>query len=314
MKKTLVALAVAALAAPLAAQADTTLYGRVDGRVVMAEDADADQTNGAVRIGVNTNHDLGNGLTSFAKVETNIKLDGSGEATNSTAGSLNIRKAYAGIKGGFGAFIIGRQDNPYAGVYKADMFEQWSGASEQGTFRLGKTVAYATPDMGGVNAAVGVVLDGEGTDEAEDINAIAAAVNFNMGPVAATLGYVGSDYSVGDTTAEQTLVGIGVSYSTGPIVVAFHAEQESENEETMAFDVAGQYNITDATALGVSFASATDDAGAEAESSRLLVGAYHTFGTKTTGFVALQNRTDKASKDAEEVDGTDFAAGFKVRW
>ncbi len=323
MNKTLIAVAVAAILAPLASHAEspttTTLYGRVDARVTLAEDSDIDQNNGALRIGVKTSHDFGTGMSGFAKVETNISLDGDGddEAKSSTlsGGRLGIRHAHAGLKGGFGTFTIGRQGAPYSDIYKADLFTSFSGASEQGSWRMGKALGYASPDLGGFSVSIAGALDGEGSTEdggagegSKAVNMISAVAKFGVGPVSAALGIENKDYERDiDSGGKSSLVGLGLDFTSGPIQVAFHGESQSEGSEETAIDLAVVFTVSDATSIGASYAAVEEGAGAEGDWNRVLVGVYHNIGKSTNTFLAAQ------SKGGDQ-DGTDIAAGLKVTW
>ena len=72
MNKTLIAAAVsAALMAPVAAQADATIYGRIHNGIAIADSdgpdgSTTDLNNGGSRFGIKASSDLGNGLTASA--------------------------------------------------------------------------------------------------------------------------------------------------------------------------------------------------------------------------------------------------------
>ena len=173
MNKKLVALAVAAaVVAPLAAVADTTLYGRIHTSLEY-EDGDAidisrSPTTGAIsesvstaddtwnvrnettRIGVKGSEDLGNGLKAIFQAEWAFNSAEGG----STAGGLGNRLAYAGLSGGWGTAAIGRQWTPYYGaVDKTDIFNGGSFNNTYiGTFRTGNAIQYVSPNWGGFTA------------------------------------------------------------------------------------------------------------------------------------------------------------------
>ena len=74
MNKTLIAAAVStALMAPVAAQADVTLYGRIHNGIAFVDTDGADSTtdlnSGGSRFGIKASSDLGNGLTASAHYE-----------------------------------------------------------------------------------------------------------------------------------------------------------------------------------------------------------------------------------------------------
>ena len=119
MKKSVLALAVAtALAAPLAAQADTILYGSARVSVDYNEDdnlcrisfegdaADWDVVNNASRLGVLGSEDLGGGLSAIYQYEFGVDVTEGGNFEGN-------RPKFVGLKGGFGTLTSGTQDTPY---------------------------------------------------------------------------------------------------------------------------------------------------------------------------------------------------------
>ncbi len=114
MNKTLIAAAVsAALMAPVAAQADVTVYGRVHQGIKISEV----QTSQPVpqltlisvgsRFGIKASSDLGNGLTASAHYEFTTNSDKPG------TGVGNTRVATVGLSGGFGSIKLGNQWGAY---------------------------------------------------------------------------------------------------------------------------------------------------------------------------------------------------------
>ena len=109
MNKTLIAAAVsAALMAPVAAQADVTLYGQVHNGIAFLDTDGADSTTDFISVGSSARHseaspDLGNGLTASAHYEFTTSADKPGD------GVSNTRIATVGISGGFGSINLGNQ-------------------------------------------------------------------------------------------------------------------------------------------------------------------------------------------------------------
>lgn len=118
MKK--IAIAVAALTAALAAQAQSgvTLYGLVDAGVEVVNHASA--TGGSVtrltsggmntsRWGIRGSEDLGGGLKAVFQLESGIFIDnGSVDTPSSVPNGLFRRQANVGLEGAFGRIIAGR--------------------------------------------------------------------------------------------------------------------------------------------------------------------------------------------------------------
>ena len=106
MNKTLIAMAVAGvMAAPMAAQADATIYGKLHTSIDVGDTGGDDvgglkasstywQSNSS-RIGFKGSEDLGGGLSAIWQFESNIDV-GSGST------SWGMRNSFLGLKGGWG--------------------------------------------------------------------------------------------------------------------------------------------------------------------------------------------------------------------
>jgi predicted porin len=195
MKKSVLALAVAAaLAAPLAAQADTILYGSArvsvdynDEKIpsfnndftalVISTQTSWDVVNNDSRLGVLGIEDLGGGLSAVYQYEFGVDVTEGGNFESN-------RPKYVGLKGGFGTLTLGTQETPYyhvAGV--TDIFNSgktftgpfWLGGSFNGfkidfsgdtsrgagsLTRYDNSVYYTTPDFGGFSAEAMLVMNG----------------------------------------------------------------------------------------------------------------------------------------------------------
>jgi predicted porin len=116
MKKTLIATAVAAaVAAPLVAQADVTLYGRAMGSAGwMDSDAEGNSDNfflssHSSRIGVKGKEDLGGGLNAIFGIEWEVDITGRSR-------DLGARNRFVGLSSGFGTLLLARHDTPFKTV------------------------------------------------------------------------------------------------------------------------------------------------------------------------------------------------------
>ena len=200
MKKSMLALAVAAaLAAPLAAQADTILYGSarvsvdyndetVPDRVTVDPNtgnlkldttgiSSWDVVNNDSRLGVMGNEDLGGGLSAVYQYEFGVDVTEGGNFESN-------RPKWVGLKGGFGTLTLGTQETPYyhvAGI--TDIFNSgktftgtsWLGGSFNGRtinfaentsrgegslVRLDNSIYYTTPEFSGFSAEAMLVMNG----------------------------------------------------------------------------------------------------------------------------------------------------------
>ncbi|MGE5170740.1 MAG: porin, partial [Rudaea sp.] len=117
MKKKLVAVAVAgALAAPLAAHAQTanvTLYGRLNLDLEFVKGEQPDGSNPTVarlsanssRFGVRGTESLGGGLSAIFQIESDVRGD-------TASGGFSTRDTFVGFQGGWGTFKMGKMLMP----------------------------------------------------------------------------------------------------------------------------------------------------------------------------------------------------------
>lgn len=229
MKKPVLALAVAAtLVAPLAAQADTILYGSArvsvdyddDERLdnLFKGDAAWDVANNYSRFGVRGEEDLGDGLSAVYQYEFGVDV-------TEGANFYDNRPKLVGLKGSFGKLTVGTQYTPYYEVIGVnDIFNSrmtfgsavWLGGSNNGFFaagsgqlgesgtlkRLPSSVYYSTPDFGGFSASAMLVMGSSmtlangktiGTDAkdgySDGIDAWTVALKYSNGPL-----FVGATY------------------------------------------------------------------------------------------------------------------------
>ena len=93
---------------PLGAQAEATVYGRINNAIVLEDtggsnDSTADIQGVGSRFGVKASSDLGNGLTAHGYYEFATNTD------DGAGGITSTRIATAGISGGFGRVDVGNQ-------------------------------------------------------------------------------------------------------------------------------------------------------------------------------------------------------------
>ena len=178
MKKTLVALAVMAVAGAASAQIapnSVTLYGVLDAGVQMTTVATNSvdvaganvglQQNGSFlngnRWGMKGTEDLGGGMSALFQIESGFNID---TARSAQGGRLFGRQAFVGLKGDFGKLTLGRQythlDTLWgtydAGEYGANsaMAFAWGGGTVGDIGRIDNTIQYDTPSMSGFSASL----------------------------------------------------------------------------------------------------------------------------------------------------------------
>ncbi len=217
MNKKLLALAVAAaMVAPAAALAEATMYGKVR-LAVEGHDHDYGADNVQInshssRIGVKGSEDLGSGLKAVYKLEFGVGISGPNwdKDNGMEFGKddfMSDRNAFVGLAGDFGTLVIGRHDTPlkmstgkldYFGDTAADYNAPYLEAYKDR--RANGTVAYITPNMGGLTiAAAAVPGENNEADGLADAYSIAAMYN-NSGII------FSAAYEAGDTDI-NTLAG-----------------------------------------------------------------------------------------------------------
>jgi predicted porin len=206
MKKLLAIAVAAALVAPAAAMAETTLYGKLHASYGQVKDNAGNKVTGveshSSRIGIKGSHALNNGLEATYGLEYGINLDGDNGGgpvlgTPSIGGSvptdrsLMARNTFVGLKGGFGEVRVGRHDTPAklatAGqdVF-ADTYADMANVIHVDGHRVDNAVAYINK-VGPVGFAVAHSTGISGADNTPDADS--AMVNYGNGPWYAGLGY-----------------------------------------------------------------------------------------------------------------------------
>jgi predicted porin len=210
MNKKLVALAVtSALAAPLAAQAQTanvTLYGRVHATFEVAKgDFSNDDkwytrvSANSSRIGVRGEEMLGGGTKAIFQIESSVATDGGG-------GTLGGRDTFVGLQGGWGTFKIGNFLAPYDDIHPifgngvalltsslsaANIWANATNGKGQGGFdaRLGNSVRYDSPTFGGLSFAVQYAMPSAVQESPLRGNTISLSGLWNFGIGRVGIGY-----------------------------------------------------------------------------------------------------------------------------
>ncbi len=200
MNKKLIALAVAsALAAPMTAQAEMSVYGKAHVWFGMWNTKDAagtqqkqnwqlDSAPGASRLGFKGNVDMENGMKAVYQVEEEVDFTDGGQFSGA-------RNSFLGLKGGFGDLIIGTYDSPLK-MAQGD-FDQFNdtpgdlkfagiaaagsefGKGQDGENRNKNTVMYMGKSGSlGFNVAVYPGESATGTENVGFMDAYSAAVTF----------------------------------------------------------------------------------------------------------------------------------------
>jgi predicted porin len=259
MKKTAIALALAGMAAaPLAAMADTTVYGSVRLSETWTDidggDDFWDVQNESSRLGFRGSEDLGNGLAAIYHYEFGVNASEDAAVGGSDVGG---RLAYVGLTGGFGQVSLGRQWNPYyfAVGGEVDVFNGIN--SSNGYYfmgvipgslvpqtRSGNLLVYMTPSFNGLVGAVAVENDGEdGNDGADRVQ---AAVTYDNGPLFLGAGWRQTDSEVFGPLVDNDLdqYGAQARFNFGPFGLAGSWQRLDDGDDNSdTYDLVGSFGF-----------------------------------------------------------------------
>ncbi len=287
MKKTILALAVAAASLASVAQADnTTLYGSI--RMAVQYNDDGSDNSVAIddvtsRWGIKGSDDLGNGLKAVYRFEWGVNT--MGDDLNGDGEGLRTRLAYVGLAGGFGEVQLGHVWSPYYDVMGYnDLFNDAFYSQYQGVFRLNNAVKYITPDMGGFQLKAALIANGKNPaddtdDEGLDAYNISAAYNNNG--IFAGLTYYATNR---DNNAPDTKVlGGVVGYSNDMFQIGLVAERTDNGGDAkpVHLNLAGQYNITDMDIIRAGVSMVDADVEGVDDAYEAALGYQHNFSKRT---------------------------------
>jgi predicted porin len=206
MKKQLLAAAVAtAIAVPMAASADVTVYGKLHYSIdsIDYEDSlsgsipgtgndslpagyDGSAVNShSSRFGIKGSEDLGNGLSALFQMEFGIDGEDLGRVRNN-------RNTYVALASSWGVVGIGQVDTPYkSSTSSLELFGDNIGDYNQLYFddiRTNDAVFYMSPNWNGFSFVAGLVLPSSSLDS-DGVEATSVAAKYENGPFFASLAY-----------------------------------------------------------------------------------------------------------------------------
>lgn len=345
-KKILSAAIIAAMAAPVVAVADTTLYGQIDlsmdsvdmdnpGAGVNGDDINMNSNNS--RIGVKGSEDLGNGLKAIFQLE--YQVDPSGTDSSATAFTTG-RDQWIGLAGDFGKLRFGTMSTMYksTGSLVDPLWDTalqsrsvglasdlHNGAGANGEGRATKTVAYDTPDFNGLSAGLTYSFDDEctvGTLSAgcPDDDSYSVGAKYENGPAVAFVDYVTSDQGGADDAWK-----VGGSYSFGDVALYGQYEADggliangvpgdptaAENEGADVWQLGGSFTMGNAMLYAGYGQGDDDDAAGNTEYDAWTIAGKYNFSKRTMTYVGFNQQSFDAP-GAGEVD--QFSLGLRHKF
>ncbi len=326
MKKRFLAIAIAAgLASPFAANADATVYGKINLSVGTVDEGNFGDDNWQVRshasrLGVKGSEDLGNGLSATYKLEYGVSPDEGATGQNGGGdGGLSRRNQYVGLKGGFGEIRVGRHDTPLKmSQGKWDQFNDMDGDLGNisgGENRLDNVVAYLNK-VGNVKFAVAIVPgegDGQTTGGDGISDTISAMGAYSSGPLYVALAFDSYDDTTGgiaDSEGFEDRTRLTAIYKMGKMQFGFI--WEDSGAVTGGEDADG-YGLNFAMGMGknkVKFQYITGEDDADNEATLMSLGYDWGLSKRTTAYVSYNDyeAEDAAGNTGEEA--TTMVAGM----
>lgn len=300
MNKKLLAIAVAgALAAPLSAQAlDVTTYGVVGWKLVDADNASWDMFNTKARVGWRASEDTSAGKF-IAEIE--IDLDNGSYANNQSGDSdeIDVRRSRIILATkGAGTFVMaGRTPSgQYADMYSmVDIFEHGGYHYYAQGDHTGRLIAWKSPVTGGFYVVPALIAN-DPASATDDIDVTGLRFVWNGGPWHAGFGLVEANNS---TASDSTRESLGVSWTSGPLMVGFTWEDgfgAGAVDGDTVMGLAAAYTAGNNTfKLGL-YNRDSDLVAANDGDSATTLELAHAFSKNVTGFVTF---------DSVEVGGVD---------
>lgn len=327
-KKILSAAIIAVMAAPVAAVADTTLYGQVHMSVGAVEDSFvgaplAGEDNMQVRshqsrLGVKGYEDLGAGLKANYMLEWGVNPD------DGTDAGFTRRNQWVGMSGdSWGEFRVGRHDTPLKWAEgKFDLFNDTDADIDTivlGQQRIDNTITYISPSFSGFTF-LGTAIPGEADncDEAgndgvgvdcpalpvgtaasdktglADIYSLAGI--YSNGPLYASLAYNDYDATSGTGTLDNLARGV-VTYKIADFTVGglYEAgEFDGANSDTEAWGLSGKYSFGNVDLKG-QYMDGTYEQGlgvSDEEATQWTLGVDYNFSKRTTAYFMYTSLED----------------------
>ena len=318
MKKSLIALAVMAVAGAASAQSSVQLYGIADVWVggIKATGAKAQTVveSGGVsgsRWGLKGSEDLGGGLKAIFTLEQGFALD-----TGVAASGFN-REASVGVAGNFGEVKLGKVWTAYDDVQAASnpVFDSALAPSAKAFASTGylanpsNGVKYTSPSYAGFNGIVSYAFD-EKTVGNSEVSAV--ALQYANGPLAAAVAYQTQQVVAAAQSTE--FVNLNASYNLGVVTLKGVYAQRDDNagSKDKEYQVGVDYPLAANLILSAGYASSENKLNGvkTADNSGLGLAAAYLLSKRTTAYAGVRS-TKLDNVGAADVTTNLYAVGVK---
>lgn len=341
MKRSLIALSVAAAVLAPAAEAAPKVYGKIN---ITAEAYEKDPATGAKtnqtvvnsnasRFGLKGEDELTATLSAVYQIEWEVSLDNASTVAAAKVGEdgskvkagtdLKPRNRYLGLKSAdYGTVKIGQYDS-YMKLAegKADLFNDYVMGDIEftvaGQDRVTDVIGYESPKFSGVQLNT-MVQGNDATSRGGSSSSITFA-DEEMGLYAAVAynkGLVGK--SVIGATKDRDAMRAVVSYKLGDLTLAglYHTAENTTDglEEEQGYLVSGAYAIDDENTFKVQYSAGERDdktVAGIADRTMLSVGVDHHFTKKTKVFAFYTTRDEEQKDVTKNYDESSIAVGME---
>jgi len=311
MKKTLIAMGVAAAVVAPIASADTSVSGKVEQTMTWTDSttgATDELTGGTDALLVfKGSEDLGNGMSAFADIR--LDLDSHATDVQNDGNTIDTQTTFdtkVGISGGFGTVVMGRMEDFTESKVNA-MVDVLAGSSieiDDVAGRQDDGIAYVSPEIvPGLTVGVAAFYHDDNTagEDIEDLDATDIALMYSNGPLAINVAQEEIKDPTGGDDAEATSVGVG--YTIGDLKLAGVYQSIDNLSHTAANDqdnmMAAAVYTMGANSIAVGWNEDEQGTGAT-DNSTSAFEVRHNFSSRTRAYVGLTS--DDFATPADETD------------
>ena len=346
MKKSILAIAVAATMAAPAAMAAPTVYGNVHLSINSADNDIPDAKNNMAMssntssIGVKGSEDLGDGLKAIYKIEFGVDiaakpttdpdgnapgLGGADGQSAASSGTLNRRDQFVGLKGGMGTVKFGSMSSNYKQMggkvdplYRTplegrgflDIQSRLHGGAGIDRGRTTNTVQYSSPKMGGIQLVANTTFSG-----AED-ETMGVGVRYANKQITAYFDMIDgpSTKAIPTSTAKtESAMKLGAKYATKAYSAALQYEASEDATSKDYVFLAGTYNVDKNNQIALTYGMTTvyvAAGGASEDTTGLALAYNHKLSKMTNVYVGYGAK----SSDVEKEDESMMTFGIRAKF